>query len=340
VKEYFKLPAAMALPAGSLEGVRESPISTPFQGAHRTFKEIWYEERNEVGYLFWEFHNGATSTEQCERLKTAIHTVRQRPTKVLAFMGGMNFWSNGIHLNIIEAACDPAIESWRNINAMDDVVLEILTIDDRLTISAIGANAGAGGVMLALASDQVVIREGVILNPHYKAMGLYGSEYWTYSLPKRVGNKKAMELTNACLPINARTALEIGLVDSIVECDAESFRSTIIPVAEALARNPHYASLLVQKRTCRAREEAEKPLSLYRHEELNEMRLNFWGEDGDFHAARHNFVYKIDCGQTPKRLARHRRSEKRNLLEDGISICRPQSLDPMLPATAAADLCG
>ena len=42
--------------------------------------------------------------------------------------------------------------------------------------------------MLPLAADCVYAREGVILNPHYKTMGcLYGSEYWTYTLPRRVG---------------------------------------------------------------------------------------------------------------------------------------------------------
>jgi putative two-component system hydrogenase maturation factor HypX/HoxX len=32
-------------------------------------------------------------------------------------------------------------------------------------------------------------RRGVVLNPHYKNMGnLYGSEYWSYLLPRRVGS--------------------------------------------------------------------------------------------------------------------------------------------------------
>jgi len=34
--------------------------------------------------------------------------------------GGDDNWSNGIHLNHIEANDDPAEESWRNINAMND----------------------------------------------------------------------------------------------------------------------------------------------------------------------------------------------------------------------------
>ena len=102
-------------------------------------------------------------------------------------MGGPDFWSNGIHLNLIEAADHPAEESWRNINAMDDLVRDIIVTDRQLTIAALQGNAGAGGVFLALAADRVYARDGVILNPHYKGMGnLYGSEYWTYLLPRRV----------------------------------------------------------------------------------------------------------------------------------------------------------
>ena len=40
--------------------------------------------------------------------------------------------------------------------------------------SLIQANAGAGGAMMALASDLVWCQRDVVLNPHYKLMGLYG----------------------------------------------------------------------------------------------------------------------------------------------------------------------
>ena len=48
-------------------------------------------------------------------------------------------------------------------------------MNDKITISAIQANAGAGGVYLGLATDFSFAKEGIILNPHYKKMGLYGS---------------------------------------------------------------------------------------------------------------------------------------------------------------------
>src|SRR5262249_35234396 len=81
-------------------------------------------------------------------------------------------------------ACDPAAESWRNINAINDLVEAILTTTGQLTVAALAGNAAAGGLMLALAADEVWCRGGAVLNPHYRLMGLHGSEYWTYTPPR------------------------------------------------------------------------------------------------------------------------------------------------------------
>jgi len=121
--------------------------------------------------------------------------------------------------------------------------------------------------------------------------------------------EKAIELTENCLPINAKIAAEIGMIDALIDCDADQFEATVTASAEVLAKSEDYPSLLAMKRIQRARDEARKPLSLYRHEELSEMRLNFWGTDDSYHLARHDFVHKISCGNTPLRLAKHRQEE-------------------------------
>ncbi|HEX3210509.1 MAG TPA: enoyl-CoA hydratase-related protein, partial [Geminicoccaceae bacterium] len=204
--QHFKLPAAAVL-GERLDGVPEVALPIDAASPCRTYRDIWYEERNEVGYVNFRFYNGAMATDHCERLAEAVRHARRRPTKVIVLSGGRDFFSNGIDLNLIEAAADPAAESWRNINAINDLVEVILTADDRLTIAALYGSAGAGGVMLALAADKVLARDGIVLNPHYQGMGgLYGSEYWTYSLPRRVGPEKALELTERCLPIGVHEA--------------------------------------------------------------------------------------------------------------------------------------
>ncbi len=48
---------------------------------------------------------------QCERLTAAYRAACRRPTRVIVLAGGHDFWSNGIHLNVIEASAQPAEES-------------------------------------------------------------------------------------------------------------------------------------------------------------------------------------------------------------------------------------
>jgi putative two-component system protein, hydrogenase maturation factor HypX/HoxX len=67
---------------------------------HRTFREIHYDEKDGVGYLSFDFYNGAMSTGQCHRLRNAFLFARRQPTKVIALLGGRDFFSNGIHLNV------------------------------------------------------------------------------------------------------------------------------------------------------------------------------------------------------------------------------------------------
>ena len=302
----IKRPAEEVLGA-ALAGVAriDVPIEAPLNEA--TWREIRYQELGSVGVLHFGFHNGAMSTAQCKRLLEALRYARTRPTRVLVLAGGADFWSNGIHLNAIEASERPADTSWENINAIDDVAREIVTDTARLTVSALAGNAGAGGVFLALASDRVWLREGVVLNPHYRGMGnLYGSEYWTYLLPRRVGEEKAREIVERRLPMGAAEAVRLRLAEERIAGDPEMFLEACIARAATIADNWRWPALLEAKRRKRSEDEAAKPLERYRVEELARMKLNFYGFDPSYHVARYHFVYKLPKARTPYYLARHR----------------------------------
>ena len=237
-------------------------------------------------------------------------------------MGGPDFWSNGIHLNLIEASEHPAEESWRNINAMDDLVREIVTTDGQFTIAAMQGNAGAGGVFLALAADRVFARDGVVLNPHYKGMGnLYGSEYWTYLLPRRVGAAGGRRA-------HARAPADVGGAGGRVRARRRPLRRDTRRTswrrwraARTRGRSaPGVAAEVAAKRARRAADEAARPLEAYRADELARMRQNFFGFDPSYHIARDHFVRKVPRSRTPLYLARHR--ARRASGEPGRRGCR------------------
>ena len=293
---HIKLPAALALArAGQKLDVPD------LQGSYR---DISYEEEAGVGYLHFDFYNGAMSTGQCRRLRQAYRYARsRRETKVIVLAGGTDFFSNGIHLNVIEASSDPAAESWRNLNAINDVVREIVETESHLVVSALAGDAAAGGVPFALAADRVFAREDVVLNPYYRHMGgLYGSEYWTYLLPRRLGAAMTAELTSPPFEaVGTRRAVEIGLIDDAFGATVDAFRSGVRGFAERLAASPGVSGLLGAKRAARRYDERTKPLSAYRTEELVRSYDCFFGADRSYHEARHRFVHKLGapCAVVP-----------------------------------------
>lgn len=297
----LKLPATTAL------GGLATSLPLVEADADDAWREIRYVEHGAVGYLHFDFHNGAMNTAQCRRLLAAYAAAQRRPTRVIVLAGGHDFWSNGIHLHCIEDQPSPADASWENINAIDDLAEAILTDDDHLTIAALHGNTAAGGVFLALAADRVLARRGIVLNPHYRNMGnLYGSEFWTYLLPRRLGAAAADALMDSRLPIGAEQALASGLIDAYAGPSRDAFDALVRELAEADAAAPNFDARLRAKREARARDERDKPLHAYRREELDRMRLNFYGFDPSYHVARHRFVHRTPQAWTPLYLARHR----------------------------------
>ena len=290
---HLKLPAVTAL---ALAGIRVS--APPGQ-----FREIRYEEDAGVGYLHFDFHNGAMSTAQCRRLRAAYRYARSRSTRMIVLMGGRDFFCTGIHLNVIEAAHDPAGESWRNLNAINDVVHDVVTTDSHYVVAAVCGDTAAGGVAFALAADRVVARRDIVINPYYQHMGgLYGSEYWTYLLPRRLGDRAATELTGEPFaPLSARHATRIGLLDDAFGATADGFVAGVRNQARELAHSGRLDALLEIKRRQRARDERAKPLRRYRAEELTRCRQSFFGPDDRYHHARHRFTYKLDAASQTRR---------------------------------------
>lgn len=105
------------------------------------------------------------------------------------------------------------------------------------------------------------------MNPSYKSMNLFGSEYHTYFLPQRVGKIKAQELLNGTSPLSSADALDMGMFDEVFGESSADFRSQVVEKAEKLVKeNPHK-----EEKTSKYFEELEK----CRDEELRQMAIAF-----------------------------------------------------------------
>ncbi|CAF3354751.1 unnamed protein product [Rotaria sp. Silwood2] len=303
----FKLPSTMLLESDRLGTLPILATNFTTIPTNTTFNEVYYEQKGNVVYLHFTFYNGAMSTAQCQRLLQALHEITQIDSaKVIILCGGSTYFSNGIHLNVIEAAKNQYNESWANINAMNDIILKIMSITNKLTISALQGSAGAGGVMLTLAADYIYATAKTILNPHYRTMGLFGSEYWTYNLPRRIGYTYAREITEACQPILPKKAKEIRLINGVLTETGNEMLEKIHDIANLLLSSHKYDNLIKNKQKKCGTLFYDK-LAACRSTELAKMTENF--QSAAYRTARHAFVHKLSPFITPwhiKRLGRNR----------------------------------
>ncbi|KAG8778064.1 hypothetical protein FRC12_025195 [Ceratobasidium sp. 428] len=332
-----------------------------------TWQQTWveFEELRDGGkaaYVYFDYYNGACTTYQCEQLLRAlqwtVHPDRGN-LKVLVLMGG-SYFSNGIALNTIEGSEDPSLESWKNINAINDVVELVLSdsseVAKRLakhtkvaetfkplagpslvergivTVAAIRSNVAAGGFALATAADIVLCAESAVINPHYRGVGLYGSEFHTYSFYERAGDAKARECLRGMLPMSAAEACHIGFVDEVmsggdadgyVECTKAYVRALAGERAGAITEyktapwtraireidpKDSLLDVLVANKLC-THATFTRPLVSYRHAELSEMLLDFYHTQRSkrYSDRRRAFVRKLAPKSTPLRFAVHRR---------------------------------
>jgi putative two-component system hydrogenase maturation factor HypX/HoxX len=100
-------------------------------------------------------------------------------------------------------------------------------------------------------------------------------------------------------------AQRLGLVDACLGQDPDDALELAVQRALTLAKD-NVGARVAAKQCRRAADEAQKPLSAYRREELARMHRNFYGFDPSYHVARHHFVHKLPQAWTPRHLAGHR----------------------------------
>lgn len=295
----IKLPATNLL-GRRLRGVPNSPLPPGTEPEAPSYRQVRYRRDGAVGWLAFDFYNGAMSVGHCRRLLSAFRHAAAQDTQVLVLRGGIDSFSNGIHLNVAQAAADPADAAWANIKAINELCREIIECTRQVVIAAYAGSAGAGGAMLGLGADVVAARAGVVLNPYYD-MGLHGSELHTYTLPRRVGGTVAERLLTEKLPVGAEQAVSMGLVDAVGPRHPDAYGAWLTELAQgyADARGAH------ARRAAKARRlGAERlPLDVYETRELAEMSRDMFEDRAGFAGARSNFVGKVRPSATPARLA-------------------------------------
>lgn len=127
------------------------------------------------------------------------------------------------------------------------------------TLAAVNGAAYGAGCDLACFCDIRVAAQSASFSASFAQLGIVSGDGGSWMLPRLVGRSKAMELAFTADPIDAATALRIGLVSSVV--DDAALPAHALALAQRIARHPPEA-MRMTKRLIRDAEQQNLPQHL------------------------------------------------------------------------------
>lgn len=113
------------------------------------------------------------------------------------------------------------------------------------SIAGINGGAAGGGLAFALMHDFRIASTRARLVPAFIPLGVSPEMGLSYILPRLVGYSKAFELLTRLAPIEADEALELGLVNQVVE--PSELRDAVLARADEIAKLPPVAVSMVKR---------------------------------------------------------------------------------------------
>ena len=113
------------------------------------------------------------------------------------------------------------------------------------TVAAVNGVAAGAGMSLTLACDTRIAADGARFATAFTRIGLVPDCGMAYTLPRLVGAGRAMQLMVGAEPVDAVTALGMGLVDRVVP--AADLHEQAFTFAKQLANGPTHAFVLTRR---------------------------------------------------------------------------------------------
>ena len=177
----------------------------------------------------------AFSLQLTKDLSSAIdHATSEKARAVVLTGAGRAFSSGGDLLGMIEMQKKGVLIS-EPLEAMHQAILQIRETPIPFVAAVNGVCAGAG-TNFALACDIIFADENAIFNEAFIKIGLSPDCGGSFFLPRVVGEKIAAELMMTGDSVDAKRALEIGMINRVVS--AENLLEEATKFAAKLSKQP------------------------------------------------------------------------------------------------------
>ena len=166
--------------------------------------------------------------------------------RVVVITGGGRAFCAGGDLNLIGKgrATGATQELEPLLRSGMQAVLKIRTMPQPV-IAAVNGPAAGAGMNIALAADIRIATEEATFGQNFSKVGLFPDFGGTYFLPQLVGPAKAAELFYTGEMIDAKTALDLGIVNRVVP--TAQLETEVKLLAQKIAEGPPVAIRAVKK---------------------------------------------------------------------------------------------
>lgn len=123
-------------------------------------------------------------------------------------------------------------------------IFRLIVTGPKPFLCAVEGNAAGCGISFVAASDYAVAASDAKFKCAFVKVGLLPDVGGIWSLPRKVGHRKAMEMAMFADTYSAQDALEMQLVNRV--CEPGKALETTLEAAEKLARNPPVAMALLR----------------------------------------------------------------------------------------------
>nr|WP_223700814.1 enoyl-CoA hydratase [Sutcliffiella deserti] len=179
----------------------------------------------------------AMNVEMLNSLAEELQEIAKSEAKVVVLKGSGNAFSAGGDIKTMLQSEEGNFDE-----VMDTIATIITTLYTmpKVTISAIHGAAAGLGLSVALASDIVIAHSSAKLAMNFIKIGLVPDGGGHFFMEKRLGEVKAKQMIWEGKTVSAQTALEMGLVDRVVEDNVEE---AIMKRVSAILQSPLQAML-------------------------------------------------------------------------------------------------
>jgi enoyl-CoA hydratase/carnithine racemase len=195
----------------------------------------------------------ALSPELMEELASELERLDPDPeVRCIVIAGSDKVFAAGADIKAMsertfaEALRHPAASFWRRLAAIKTPM-----------VAAVSGYALGGGCELALACDLIVAAEGATFGQPEINLGIIPGGGGTQRLARVVGKQRAMELVLTGERFDAAAALELGLVNRVV--DGNGWLDAAMALAATVAEKPPIAARLGKQAVLAAEETALSP---------------------------------------------------------------------------------